>query len=69
MKLHIPPPILMLLSATLMWALCRWLPMAHWIERPWNRLQCLQCWHGGVCTAGELTSSCAPRCAARIRYS
>ena len=38
MKLHIPPPILMLLAATLMWALCRWLPMAHWIERPWNRL-------------------------------
>ncbi len=38
MKLHIPPPILMLLAATLMWALCRWLPMAHWIARPWNRL-------------------------------
>jgi protein-S-isoprenylcysteine O-methyltransferase Ste14 len=38
MKLHIPPPILMLLAATLMWALCRWLPIAHWIERPWNRL-------------------------------
>jgi protein-S-isoprenylcysteine O-methyltransferase Ste14 len=36
MKLRIPPPILMLLSATLMWALCRWLPMGHWIGRPWN---------------------------------
>jgi hypothetical protein len=40
-KIHIPPPILMLLSATLMWALCRWLPMAHWIGRPWNRVGAL----------------------------
>ena len=31
----------MLLSATLMWALCRWLPMAHWIGRPWNRVGAL----------------------------
>lgn len=38
MKPRIPPPILMLVAAALMWALCRWLPVAHWIDRPWNRL-------------------------------
>jgi protein-S-isoprenylcysteine O-methyltransferase Ste14 len=38
MKLRVPPPILMLIGAALMWGLCRWLPIAHWIDRPWNRL-------------------------------
>jgi protein-S-isoprenylcysteine O-methyltransferase Ste14 len=28
----------MLLAGALMWALDRWLPLAHWIEPPWNRL-------------------------------
>jgi hypothetical protein len=41
MKRHIPPPIFMLIAAVLMWALCRWWPMAHWIGRPWNRLGAL----------------------------
>jgi protein-S-isoprenylcysteine O-methyltransferase Ste14 len=28
----------MLLAGALMWALDRWLPLAHWIDHPWNRL-------------------------------
>jgi protein-S-isoprenylcysteine O-methyltransferase Ste14 len=28
----------MLVAGALMWALDRWLPLAHWIEHPWNRL-------------------------------
>jgi len=28
----------MLIAAALMWALCRWLPIVYWIDRPWNRL-------------------------------
>jgi protein-S-isoprenylcysteine O-methyltransferase Ste14 len=38
MRPHIPPPILMVLAALLMWALDRWMPIAQWIARPWNRL-------------------------------
>jgi protein-S-isoprenylcysteine O-methyltransferase Ste14 len=35
---RIPPPILMFIAGGLMWALDRWLPLAHWIDRPWNRI-------------------------------
>jgi protein-S-isoprenylcysteine O-methyltransferase Ste14 len=28
----------MLVAAALMWALNRWLPLAHWIAQPWNML-------------------------------
>ena len=38
MKPHIPPPIIMVLSATFMWALNRWVPLAHWVSPPWNIL-------------------------------
>jgi protein-S-isoprenylcysteine O-methyltransferase Ste14 len=31
----------MLLAAALMWVLHRWLPLSHWIARPWNRLGAL----------------------------
>lgn len=41
MKLRIPPPILTLLAATAMWVLDRWLPLAHLISSPWNRLGAL----------------------------
>jgi protein-S-isoprenylcysteine O-methyltransferase Ste14 len=41
MKRHIPPPIFALIAAVLMWSLCRWWPIAHWIGRPWNRLGAL----------------------------
>jgi protein-S-isoprenylcysteine O-methyltransferase Ste14 len=38
MQLRIPPPIVMLLAAALMWALHHWMPLGHWIDPPWNRL-------------------------------
>jgi protein-S-isoprenylcysteine O-methyltransferase Ste14 len=38
MRLHIPPPILMLLAAVLMWVMDHWMPLANWIGQPWNRL-------------------------------
>jgi protein-S-isoprenylcysteine O-methyltransferase Ste14 len=38
MPLRIPPPILMLLAAGLMWALDHWIPLGRWISTPWNRL-------------------------------
>jgi protein-S-isoprenylcysteine O-methyltransferase Ste14 len=31
----------MLVAAALMWALNRWLPLAHWIAHPWNRVGAL----------------------------
>jgi protein-S-isoprenylcysteine O-methyltransferase Ste14 len=36
--LRVPPPIIALVAAALIWALHRWLPLTHWIESPWNRL-------------------------------
>ena len=38
MKPRIPPPLVMLLAATLMWAFHRWVPLGHLITAPWNRL-------------------------------
>jgi protein-S-isoprenylcysteine O-methyltransferase Ste14 len=38
MRSRIPPPIVMVLAALLMWALDRWMPLAQWIRWPWNRL-------------------------------
>ena len=38
MRLRIPPPILMLLAAGLMWTLDQYMPLAQWIAHPWNRL-------------------------------
>jgi hypothetical protein len=38
MRLRIPPPILMLLAAGLMWALDQHMPLAQWIRHPWNKL-------------------------------
>ena len=38
MKPRVPPPILMLIAALIMWVLNRWLPLTHWIIPPWNRL-------------------------------
>jgi protein-S-isoprenylcysteine O-methyltransferase Ste14 len=36
--LRIPPPIIALAAAALIWALHRWLPLAHLITSPWNAL-------------------------------
>jgi protein-S-isoprenylcysteine O-methyltransferase Ste14 len=38
MKPRIPPPLMMLVAAALMWALHRWIPLVHWIAPPWTRL-------------------------------
>jgi protein-S-isoprenylcysteine O-methyltransferase Ste14 len=38
MRVHVPPPIWMVLAAFVMWALDRWVPLAQWITPPWNRL-------------------------------
>src|SRR5438105_1886074 len=38
MRLRIPPPILMLLAAGLMWMLDHYIPLVQWIQHPWNRL-------------------------------
>jgi protein-S-isoprenylcysteine O-methyltransferase Ste14 len=38
MNLLIPPPLVMLLAATFMWVLNRWLPLGRLIAPPWNRL-------------------------------
>ncbi|MDI9700796.1 isoprenylcysteine carboxylmethyltransferase family protein [Burkholderia cenocepacia] len=37
MKPHIPPPIVMLAAAAIMWTLHRWMPLIRWIAPPWNR--------------------------------
>jgi protein-S-isoprenylcysteine O-methyltransferase Ste14 len=36
MQPRIPPPLVMLLAAALMWALHRWLPLGHLMATPWN---------------------------------
>jgi protein-S-isoprenylcysteine O-methyltransferase Ste14 len=38
MQPRIPPPIVMLLGASLMWALDHWMPLGQWMSAPWNRL-------------------------------
>ena len=38
MQPRIPPPILMLLGAGLMWALDHWMSLGQWMSAPWNRL-------------------------------
>lgn len=36
MKPRVPPPVIWLLAALLMWTLHRWMPIAHWIMSPWT---------------------------------
>ncbi|MEO7207268.1 MAG: isoprenylcysteine carboxylmethyltransferase family protein [Steroidobacteraceae bacterium] len=38
MKPRIPPPIIWLLAAVLMWTLHRWMPLGQFIMSPWARL-------------------------------
>jgi hypothetical protein len=49
-KLRVPPPIFMLLAAAAMWTRNRWLPLAHWIQPPWNRMSALPAASGFVNT-------------------
>lgn len=37
MRPFLPPPIVMVLAATLMWGVDRWVPLTRWINSPWNR--------------------------------
>jgi len=39
----VPPPILMLIAAAVMWVLHRWFPVAYWIAPPWTRLGVIPC--------------------------
>jgi protein-S-isoprenylcysteine O-methyltransferase Ste14 len=41
MKPRVPPPIIWLLAAVLMWVLHPWMPLAQLLMRPWNRLALL----------------------------
>src|SRR5437764_11651428 len=41
MQLRIPPPLVMLLAAALMWALHTWLPLGQLITAPWNYIAAL----------------------------
>jgi protein-S-isoprenylcysteine O-methyltransferase Ste14 len=50
MQPRIPPPLVMLLAAALMWALHRWLPLGHMITTPWNYLAVLPAAIGRVIT-------------------
>ncbi len=38
MNARIPPPLLMLLAAVLMWSMHRWWPVAYLLTSPWNRI-------------------------------
>jgi protein-S-isoprenylcysteine O-methyltransferase Ste14 len=52
-KLRIPPPIIMLVGAALMWMLHHWLPVAYWLVLPWNVLGLLV---GGVAITASLSA-------------
>lgn len=53
MTFRIPPPIVALMAAVLMWVANRWSPMAHWVTSPWNWLGVLA---GGLGIAINLTA-------------
>ena len=36
MRPVVPPPVVTVVAASLMWALDRWVPLAQWIGPPWN---------------------------------
>jgi protein-S-isoprenylcysteine O-methyltransferase Ste14 len=54
MKPRVPPPVVMLLAATLMWALDRWLPLARWIAPPWKWLGLIPAALGVVLAAAAI---------------
>jgi protein-S-isoprenylcysteine O-methyltransferase Ste14 len=55
MNPRIPPPLLMLLAAALMWTMQRWWPMAHWLSTPWNRIGLLPAAAGILIAAAAIT--------------
>ena len=50
MQLRVPPPLVALLAAVLMWALHRWLPLGQLIATPWNYFAVLPVAIGRVIT-------------------
>ena len=55
MKPRIPPPVLMLLAAALMWSVHRWWPIARLLTTPWNRLGAFPTAVGIVVAAAAIT--------------
>lgn len=55
MQPRIPPPLLMLLAAILMWGLHRWWPIAALLAAPWNRIAALPMAMGLVIAAAAVT--------------
>jgi protein-S-isoprenylcysteine O-methyltransferase Ste14 len=55
MKPRIPPPLLMLLAAALMWSMHRWWPMAYLLTAPWNRIGALPSAAGFLIAAAAIT--------------
>ncbi len=55
MKPCIPPPLLMLLAAALMWSLHRWWPLASFLSVPWNRIALLPTAAGILIAAAAIT--------------
>ena len=52
---RIPPPLVMLLAAALMWALHRWLPLGQLLATPWNYFAVLPAAIGRVITVAAGT--------------
>ena len=55
MQPRIPPPLLMLLAAILMWSLHRWWPIALCVATPWNRIAALPIAAGLIIAAAAVT--------------
>jgi protein-S-isoprenylcysteine O-methyltransferase Ste14 len=55
MKPCIPPPLLMLLAAALMWSMHRWWPLASLLSSPWNRIALLPTVAGILIAAAAIT--------------
>jgi protein-S-isoprenylcysteine O-methyltransferase Ste14 len=55
MQPRIPPPLLMLLAAILMWSLHRWRPIALCLPTPWNRIAALPIAAGLIVAAAAVT--------------
>jgi protein-S-isoprenylcysteine O-methyltransferase Ste14 len=51
----IPPPLLMLLAAGLMWSMHRWWPIVIWLGAPWNRIGALPIATGIAIAAAAIT--------------
>jgi protein-S-isoprenylcysteine O-methyltransferase Ste14 len=55
MQPRVPPPLLMLLAAVLMWSMHRWWPIAVLLSTPWNQIGVLPIATGVVIAAAAVT--------------